>query len=113
MNDNRELIAYAREMIAEVRALADETITLVAEQVAQETGEQIVARHPGIMDARFGDLTRMGDQARAYREALRIIRQWLLPSDQRRLGDLLKVVPPDVAEEITTHLRAAGVLPEG
>lgn len=104
------LINEGRAAVAEVTALADRVTEAIVARIAEETGEKILVRRPGVLDARYGDLLGLEAQAQAYGAAMALIRQWLLPHDPRRLGDLLKVIPADVAEEITEHLRAAGVL---
>jgi hypothetical protein len=104
------LVNEGRAAVAEVTALADRVTEAIVARIAEETGEKILVRQPGIMDAHYGDLLGLEVQAAAYAAAMALIRQWLRPNDPRRLGDLLKVIPADVAEEITAHLRTAGVM---
>jgi hypothetical protein len=94
--------------IEDVRRYADETVQRIA-LACGVSGEQISVRPPGVMDAAFTDLARMEDQARHFTAAMALVRQWMLPSDTRSLGNVMKVIPVDVADRITEHLQAAGI----
>ncbi|WP_329297981.1 hypothetical protein OG410_04905 [Streptomyces sp. NBC_00659] len=61
------------------------------------------------MDARFPALARMERQAAAYVEAMRIIQQWMLPSDTRALGELMPELLEEVREQIADNLVRAGI----
>lgn len=105
-----EIVAAGRQAIADTRAEADALVEHIAALIETATGETIAVRRPGLLDAQYGDLARMEAQARAYLEAMSVVRRWRVPGDRRTLGALLKVMPPDEAERLTAHLRAAGVL---
>jgi hypothetical protein len=63
------------------------------------------------LDDRFDELVGMETRARHFVAAMRLVRQWMLPGDRRPLGTMLKIIPRDAADEITGHLRGAGLLP--
>lgn len=106
-----------RERIAAEAAQQLMVLQQTAEQVVELAnlaagGEPVlVRRQPSVLDATFGDLAVMEQQVEHYAAAMALIRQWLLPGDRRTLGAVLKFAPPDVAAQITEHLRGAGLLP--
>jgi hypothetical protein len=51
----------------------------------------------------------MERQAAAYVEAMRIVRQWMLPSDPRPLGEIVPQLPDNVRESLADHLVQAGL----
>ncbi|MBP5915746.1 hypothetical protein F3K34_27170 [Streptomyces sp. LBUM 1486] len=111
--DRAELIAAGHEALAQLQYAHEVAIETVINEVQQQTGERLLVRQPGVLDASYGDLARMAVQVEHYAEAWRLVREWLLPGDCRTLGSVLKVMPAPVAHGITGHLRAAGVLSDG
>jgi hypothetical protein len=93
----------------EARQALDSIIGSAVEAVEEVTGERLLVK-PSVLDARAADLAAMERQTEHYREAMRLYRQWWTPGDRRTLGALLKVIPTEVAHEITGHLTAAGLL---
>jgi hypothetical protein len=108
-----ELITAARAELEIIDEIAGAARKAVADHVARETGERILTNPPSVLDATLADLTAIESRCRSLIEALRLIRQWILPHDPCRLGDRMKVIPAEVAEEITAHLIRAGLLSEG
>ncbi|GGK65507.1 hypothetical protein [Streptomyces flaveus] len=114
MSDDRaELIAAGHAAIVQLQYAHEVAIETVVNEVQQRTGERLLVRQPGVLDATFGDLAAMEEQTKHYAAAMTLIRQWMLPTDARSLGSLLKVVPAEVAHQVMDHLRAAGVLADG
>lgn len=107
-----DVVQEGRQAIEDVRAFADITVRQIAQYVQGATGQQIAEAgpRPSVMDARFADLARMETQAQHFVAAMALIRQWMIPADKRSLGNVMKVIPVDVADRITEHLQAAGVL---
>jgi hypothetical protein len=103
------LLAAGYAAVARLQAAHDVAVETVVAEVQERTGERLLVR-PGILDAQFGDLARMAQQTEHFNEAWRLISTWLLPSDQRPLGTMLKIIPTEAAEEITAHLVGAGLL---
>lgn len=111
MTEDRDaVIADAMATLAEIHDVADSAVTEVVRWVERAIGETLLVRRPGVMDATMPDLIGMEAQAVHFTEAMRLVRQWIRPAEAVRLGDRLKVIPADVAEQITAHLRAAGLL---
>lgn len=114
MSDDREVLLAAGYAALERLQLAHETaVETVVHEVQQRTGERLLVRQPGILDATFQDLAVMEEQTQHYAEAMALVRQWMLPTDARSLGMLLKVTPAEVAHQVMDHLRAAKVLADG
>lgn len=111
--DRAELIAAGHAAIIQLQYAHGVAIETVVNEVQQRTGEKLLVRQPGVLDAGYGDLAGMARQTEHYAEAWRLICKWMLPDDSRSLGSVLKVIPAEVAHEITGHLRAAAVLLDG
>ena len=94
-------------------AIGDGGMECVVNEVQQHTGERLLVRRPALLDASFADLAAMEAQTEHYAAAMALVRQWMHVTDTRSLGSVLKVIPAQVAHEITDHLRAAGVLADG
>jgi hypothetical protein len=109
-DEQRELLAETAAAIAELTVIYDAAVERAVAFAREQTGETVLVRRPGVMDARIQDLFGMENQARSYLEAMKAIRRWIMPGDPRPLGNRLKVIPPEEAELITGHLRDAGVL---
>lgn len=93
---------------ADARAALDALIGDAVDAVEQATGERLLVR-PSVLDASLLDIARMRVQTEHFAAAYDLIVQWIAPGEDVRLGDRLKVVPTDVAAEITAHLVAAGL----
>lgn len=107
--ERKLLAAAAAEKLGRLMADAEHA----ARQVEAQTGERILVRRPQVLDARRGDINRMTSQARAWLDAVAVIDRWMLPrGDQRTLGSVIKVLPPDEARLLRVHLARAGVLPD-
>lgn len=114
MNSERELLLAAGYAALERLQHAHEAaIESVVNEVQQHTGERLLVRRPGVLDATFEDLAAMEEQTQHYAAAMAMIRRWMNATDTRSLGSVLKVIPAQVAHEITDRLRAAGVLTDG
>ena len=112
MTDEREeLISAGYAAIAQLQYVHEVAVEAVISEVRERTGEQLLVRQPGVLDAGYADLASMAEQTRRYSEAWRLICTQLKPDDPRSLGSLLKVISAHIAHEITGHLRGAGVLP--
>lgn len=106
-----DLAEDALKAVAEIDAVRDSVVAALVDHVEAETGEVLLVRRPGVLDATMPDLIRMERQAVAYADAMRLVRQWMLQNDRRTLGAVLKVAPPKVAAEIEENLIRAGLLP--
>ncbi|MCX4558104.1 hypothetical protein [Streptomyces phaeochromogenes] len=104
-----QLIANARQAIADTRAEADATVAHISALIKMATGERLPTGRPSVMDAQWGDLDRMAGQARAYLEAVELIRRRRLRGDARTLGQLMPSLPEDVREQIADNLVKAGL----
>ncbi|MCX4906862.1 hypothetical protein [Streptomyces sp. NBC_00878] len=114
MTGEREAMVEAGyAALARLQHAHEVAVESVVSEVQQHTGERLLVRRPGVLDAALGDLAAMEEQTQHYAAAMVLIRRWMLPTDRRPLGALLKVIPAQVAHEITDHLRAAGVLADG
>lgn len=111
--DQAEVLAAGYAALAQLQYAHEVAMETVVNEVRQQTGERLLVRQPGVMDATLRDLAGMELQTQHFAAAMKLIRQWLLPTDGRPLGSLLKVIPAEVAHEVTDHLRAAGVLADG
>ncbi|WP_020122481.1 hypothetical protein [Streptomyces canus] len=110
LDRERERIAEAgREALADIQRASAEASAAVVRVVEQQTGVTLAAAKPAVMDAHFPELARMERQAAAYVEAMRIVRQWMLPSDPRALGELMPGLLEDVHEQIADNLIQAGL----
>lgn len=114
MNGEREvMLAAGRGALERLQHAHEVAVECVVSEVQQHTGERLLVRRPSVLDATFEDLAAMEEQTRHYAAAMAMIRQWMRATDTRSLGSVLKVIPAQVAHEITDHLRAAGVLADG
>ncbi|MEV7342903.1 hypothetical protein [Streptomyces sp. NPDC093544] len=110
LDRKREQIAQAgREALADIQRASVEASAAVVRVVEQQTGLTLTAVKPSVMDAHFPELARMERQAAAYVEAMRVVRQWMLPGDPRPLGELMPELLEDVREAIADNLVRAGL----
>jgi hypothetical protein len=111
--DREELLAAGYAALARLQHAHEVAVESVVNEVQQHTGERLLVRRPGVLDATFEGLAAMEAQTQHYAAAMAMIRRWMHATDTRPLGAVLKVIPAQVAHEITDHLRAAGVLADG
>jgi hypothetical protein len=110
LDRERERIAQAgREALADIQRASADASAAVIRVVEQKTGVSLSDAKPSVMDAHFSELARMERQAAAYVEAMRIVRQWMLPSDPRPLGEIVPQLPDNVRESLADHLVQAGL----
>ncbi|MFI6404504.1 hypothetical protein [Streptomyces sp. NPDC050548] len=110
LDRERVRIAEAgREALADIQRASAEASAAVVRVIEQQTGITLAPVKPSVMDAHFSELVRMERQAAAYVEAMRIVRQWMLPTDPRRLGELMPELLEDVREQIADSLVRAGL----
>jgi hypothetical protein len=110
VNAREELLAAGRAALAELNYAHDVAVEAVVTEVQQQTGEQLLVRRPGVLDAGWADLARMSWQASNFEAAVQLLRP-LLEHDGRTLGALLKTADPLVVRDVRRHLVEAGVLP--
>ena len=114
MSGEREvMLAAGRAALERLQHAHEVAVECVVNEVQQHTGERLLVRRPALLDASFADLAAMEAQTEHYAAAMALVRQWMHVTDTRSLGSVLKVIPAQVAHEITDHLRAAGVLADG
>ncbi|MDJ1131770.1 hypothetical protein [Streptomyces iconiensis] len=84
-------------------------------RIAQSAAKHVALMRsagPSVLDSRPEMLEDLAHRARHVAAAVDLAKEWMRPDETRDLGSLLKVVPPEVFEEITGHLRCAGLLAE-
>lgn len=110
MSAREEFLAAGRAALAELHYAHDAAVEAVVTEVQQQTGEQLLVRRPGILDAGWDDLRQMSWQCSNFEAAIRLLRP-LLEHDGRTLGAILKVADPLLVRDVRRHLVEAGVLP--
>lgn len=108
--DREEILAAGRVVLARLHLAVDAGVEEVVRQVEEQTGERLLVRRPGVMDAGWEDLRRMSWQCSNFEAAVRLL-QPLMEHDGRPLGTLLKTADPIVVRDVRRHLMEAGVLP--
>lgn len=107
----REVLLAAGRAALTRLALAHETaVETVLAEVQERTGERLLVRRPGVLDAGWDDLRRMSWQASNFEAAVKLL-QPLMKNDGRTLGAVLKTAEPVVVQAVARHLVEAGVLP--
>jgi hypothetical protein len=97
-------IAFGQELLASLGFTVDQP--LPEELVPQVTR----AAHKPIADASFVEAVSMWRQTVAYDAAMRLLLAWWPhQAEDRTLGELLQLVPSEVAAEVLGHLRCAGL----
>lgn len=110
MNGGREdILAAGRAAVVQVQRAFDAALEDIVQRVAAETGEQLLVRRPGVLDAGWADLARMSWQASNFEQAVRLLRPVMEGSD-RNLGTVLKTSDAVTARDVRRHLVQAGVL---
>lgn len=102
-HDRREV---ARRAATFLQAAAEE-IEEAALEVERSTGERILRRRPALADATRGDLQLLAVQAETGAAAIRAAIPWV--PNGMTLGAVIKTLPPHLAFELTTRMRAAGL----
>lgn len=111
MNGEREeILAAGRRALARLQLAVDAGVEEVVRQVEAETGERLLVRRPGVMDAGWEDLRQMSWQASNFERAVQLL-QPVMQHDGRPLGALLKTADPILVRDVRRHLVEAGVLP--
>jgi len=108
-DEHGELIKRAADALAEIDIAADRARAAVASTVEHETGMKIAFGKPSVMDAGFRDLVRMRIQVDHYIAGHDLIKQWMLPTDTRTLGQLMPQLPEEIRELVAEHLAEAGL----
>jgi hypothetical protein len=105
-------IAIGRELLARIGVAAGP----LSDEVCRDLTWRLV-RPPSPHGATLAEAAGMWKQAVAYDAAMRLlVRWWPQPGlEDKSLGELLRLIPPDVADEVLDHLRRAGFadLPDG
>lgn len=110
MNDREEILANGAQLLAQLQSAYDAGVEEVVRHVQEETGERLLARRPGVLDAGWGDLCRMSWQASNFEAAMRLLEP-VMKDDDRPLGAVLKTADPWLLRNVTRYLVEAGVLP--
>lgn len=111
MNGDREaVVAAGLGALARLQAAHAVAVETVVDEVRQRTGEELLVRRPGILDAGWADVARMSWQCSNFEAAVRLLRP-LLEHDGRTLGAVLKTADPLLVRDVQRHLVEAGVLP--
>lgn len=105
-----EMLAAGRAALAYLQTELDAGMEEVARQVYEATGETLLVRKPGVLDAAWGDLCRMSWQASNFEAAVRLLKP-VMEQDDRPLGAVLKTADPFLVRDVRRHLVQAGVLP--
>lgn len=107
--DREEILAAGRAAVAHITQAFDAALEDVVRNVQEQTGEQLLVRRPGVLDARWVDLARMSWQASNFEHAVRLLRPVMEHSD-RSLGAVLKTGEPFLVRDVRRHLVQAAVL---
>lgn len=108
--DREDLIAAGRAALMQLQIAFDAAITDVVQRVEAASGEKLLVRQPGVLDAGWENLRAMSWQASNFEAAVQLLRP-VMEHDGRPLGSVLKTADPYVVRDVTRHLIAAGVLP--
>lgn len=103
---SQDLVALVSAQFAD----ALETMRAADQRLFELTGRRALSpERPSITDATRADLERMLAQVLAGEHALRLALGWVVPGST--LGNLMKTIPSDAADQLATALTAAGLLP--
>lgn len=109
--DREQLLAAGRAAVLQLQTATDEGIRDIVRRVEALTGETILVRQPGVLDARWDDLWRMSWQASNFEAAVTLLRPVMKDAGDKSLGALLKTADPVLVRDVRRHLVEAGVLP--
>lgn len=107
--EREQLIAEARQAIADTWTDANALVTHIAAVIETATGVRLPTGRPSIMDATREQLMAADLRAQHVSTALEIVlRRWSW-GDARTLGEMVRGLPEDVREQIADHLVKAGI----
>jgi len=109
-SDREEILAAGQCALARLQLAFDTAIQDVVERVREATGETLLVRRPGVLDAGWGELRQMSWQCSNFEAAVLLLRP-LMERDGRTLGAVLKTADPITVRDVTRHLAEARVLP--
>ena len=96
-------IASGRELLDRLGVHADEPLPEEYRRLATR-----FIRSPNVQDAAFAEAVGMWRQSAAFDAAMRLLVSWWPQAKDKTLGELLQLIPADVAGEVLDHLRRAG-----
>ncbi|MER5397560.1 hypothetical protein [Streptomyces sp. NPDC002599] len=107
--EREQLIAEARQAIADTWTDANALVTHIAAVIETATGVRLPTGRPSIMDASREQLMAADHRAQHVTAALDIVlRQWAW-GDARTLGELMPDLPEGVRERIVDNFVKAGI----
>lgn len=109
--DREEILAAGRGALARLQVAFDAGVQALVRQVEEETGEKLLVRRPGVLDAGWDDLRQMSWQASNFEAAVVLLKP-VMEHDGRSLGAVLKTADPILVRDVTRHLVEARVLPD-
>lgn len=110
MNAGREeILAAGRAAVAHITQAFDAALEDVVRNVQEQTGEQLLVRRPGVLDAHWEQLRQMAWQCSNFEAAVQLLRPVMEHSD-RSLGTVLKTGEPFLVRDVRRHLAQAAVL---
>jgi len=108
--DREEILAAGVAVLARLQTAYDAGVEEVVRQVQEQTGEKLLTRRPGVLDAGWDDLRRMAWQCSNFEAAVQLLKP-LMADGGRPLGAVLKTADAWLVRDVTRHLVEAGVLP--
>lgn len=108
--DREEILAAGVAVLSRLQSAYDASIEEVVRQVQERTGQRLLARRPGVLDAGWPDLARMSWQCSNFEAAVKLLEP-LMKDDVRSLGAVLKTADAFLVRDVRRHLVEAGVLP--
>lgn len=109
--DREQLLAAGHAAVQQLRTATDEGIRDIVQRVEVLTGETILVRRPGVLDATWDDLWRMSWQASNFEAAMLLLKPLMEAAPGKTLGAALKTADPFLVRDVRRHLVEAGVLP--
>ncbi|MFE1847718.1 hypothetical protein [Streptomyces sp. NPDC059515] len=107
--DREDILAAGRAAVVQMQRAFDAALADIVRRVHEETGEHLLVRRPGVLDAGWADLWRMSWQASNFEQAVRLLRP-LMEDSGRSLGTVLKTADPITVRDVRRHLVQAAVL---
>lgn len=108
--DREEVLAAGAAVLARLQTAYDASVEEVVRQVHEQTGQKLLVRRPGVLDAGWDDLWRMSWQCSNFEAAMRLLKP-VMEGDTRSLGAVLKTADETLVRNVRRHLVEAGVLP--
>lgn len=109
--DREEILAAGHGALARLQAAFDAGVQDVVQRVQAMTGETLLVRRPGVLDAGWDELRQMSWQCSNFEAAVQLLKP-VMEHDGRTLGALLKTANPILARDVARHLVEARVLPD-